>query len=99
MEKNKKRKRKRKKKEVFVDKNCGVGRDSTEKVLFIHASVLQGAVVLTIGTDAWGQVVSGQARAEATTEREEPGDGTRVDEKGARRRRTEWRSKQDEQRR
>ena len=45
----------KKKDKVFVDKNCGVGRALTEKVLFIHASVLQGAVVLTIGTDAWGQ--------------------------------------------
>ena len=34
------------------------------EVVFIHASVVQGAEVLVVGTDAWTQVVSDHARAE-----------------------------------
>ena len=48
----------------FVDKGYGFGRAPTGEVVFIHASVVQGAEVLVVGTDAWTQVVSDQARAE-----------------------------------
>ena len=48
----------------FVDKGFGFGRAPTGEVVFIHASVVQGAEVLVIGTEAWTQVVSDHARAE-----------------------------------
>ena len=48
----------------FVDKGFGFGRAPTGEVIFIRASVVQGAEVLAIGTEAWTQVVSDHARAE-----------------------------------
>ena len=48
----------------FVDKGFGFGRVPTGEVVFIHASVVRGAEVLTIGTDAWVQVVHDDARAQ-----------------------------------
>ena len=48
----------------FVDKGFGFGRVPTGEVVFIHASVVRGAEVLTIGTDAWVQVVRDDARAQ-----------------------------------
>ena len=46
----------------FVDKGFGFGKVHSGEIVFIHASVVQGAEVLTIGTDAWVQVVSDDAR-------------------------------------
>ena len=48
----------------FVDKGFGFGRAPTGEVVFIHASVVQGAEVLVVGTEAWTQVVRDHARAE-----------------------------------
>ena len=48
----------------FVDKGYGFGKAPTGEVVFIHASTVQRAEVLTIGTDAWVQVVNGDARAQ-----------------------------------
>ena len=48
----------------FVDKGFGFGKAPSGEVVFIHASVVQGAEVLVIGTEAWTQVVSDHARAE-----------------------------------
>ena len=48
----------------FIDKGFGFGRVPTVEVIFIHASVVRGAEVLTIGTDAWVQVVRDDARAQ-----------------------------------
>ena len=48
----------------FVDKGFGFGRTTTGEVVFIHASVVQGAEVLMVGTDAWAQVVNDDARAQ-----------------------------------
>ena len=48
----------------FVEKGYGFGRAHTGEVVFIHASVVQGAEVLVVGTEAWTQVVSDHARAE-----------------------------------
>ena len=48
----------------FVDKGYGFGKAPTGEIVFIHASAVQGAEVLTIGTDAWVQVVSDDARAQ-----------------------------------
>ena len=48
----------------FVDKGYGFGRAPTGEVVFIHASVVQGAEVLVVGTEAWTQVLSDHARAE-----------------------------------
>ena len=48
----------------FVDKGFGFGKVLTGEVVFIHASVVQGAEVLTIGTDAWVQVMHDDARAQ-----------------------------------
>ena len=79
--------------EWFVDTRFGFGKSPTGEVVFIHASVVRGAEVLMTGTDAWAQVVSDDARAQGGSEQEEPGDETRGDDNGARRRRTEWRSK------
>ena len=47
-----------------VDKGFGFGKAPTGEVVLIHASVVQGAEVLVVGTEAWTQVVSDQARAE-----------------------------------
>ena len=40
----------------FVDKGYGFGKAPKGEIVFIHASAVQGAEVLTIGTDAWVQV-------------------------------------------
>ena len=48
----------------FVDKGFGFGKVPTGEVVFIHASVVRGAEVLIIGTDAWVQVVRDDARAQ-----------------------------------
>ena len=48
----------------FVDKGFGFGKVPTGEVVFIHASVVQGAEVLMIGTDAWVQVVRDDVRAQ-----------------------------------
>ena len=48
----------------FVDKGFGFGKAPTGEVVLIHASVVQGAEVLVVGTEAWTQVVSDHARAE-----------------------------------
>ena len=48
----------------FIDKGFGFGGIPTGEVIFIHASVVRGAEVLTIGTDAWVQVVHDDARAQ-----------------------------------
>ena len=48
----------------FVDKGFGFGKVPTGEVVFIHASVVRGAEVLTIGTEAWVQVVHDDARAQ-----------------------------------
>ena len=48
----------------FVDKGFGFGKVPTGEVIFIHASVVRGAEVLMIGTDAWVQVVRDEARAQ-----------------------------------
>ena len=48
----------------FVDKGFGFGRAETGEIVFVHASVVQGAEVLMVGTDAWAQVVNDHARAE-----------------------------------
>ena len=48
----------------FVDKGYGFGKAPKGEIVFIHASAVQGAEVLTIGTDAWVQVVNDDARAQ-----------------------------------
>ena len=48
----------------FVDKGYGFGRAPTGEIVFTHASAVQGAEVLAIGTDAWVQVVNDDARAQ-----------------------------------
>ena len=40
----------------FVDRGFGFGKVPTGEIVFIHASAVVGAEVLTIGTDAWVQV-------------------------------------------
>ena len=49
---------------LTVDNGYGFGKAPSGEVVFIHASVVQGAEVLVVGTDAWTQVVSDHARAE-----------------------------------
>ena len=48
----------------FGDQGFGFGKVPAGEVVFIHASVVQGAGVLTIGTDAWVQVVNDDARTQ-----------------------------------
>ena len=48
----------------FVDKGFGFGKVPSGEVVFIHASAVQGAEVLMIGTEAWVQVVSDDARVQ-----------------------------------
>ena len=48
----------------FVDKGYAFGRAPTGEIVLIHASTVQGAEVLTIGTDAWVQLVNDDARAQ-----------------------------------
>ena len=48
----------------FVDKGYGFGKAPAGEIVFIHASAVQGAEVLTTGTDAWGQVVIDDDRAQ-----------------------------------
>ena len=71
----------------FFDKGFGFGRVPTGDVVFIHASVVRTAEVLTLGTDAWVQIVYDDVRAQAVRTR-------RVKE----RERAEWHSKSDERR-
>ena len=47
----------------FVDRGFGFGKVPTGEIVFIHANAVVGAEVLTIGTDAWVQVVNDDARA------------------------------------
>ena len=47
----------------FVDRGFGFGKVTTGEIVFIHASAVVGTEVLTIGTDAWVQVVNDDARA------------------------------------
>ena len=44
----------------FVNKGYGFGRAPTGKIVVIHASAVQGAELLTIGTDALVQVENGR---------------------------------------
>ena len=48
----------------FVDKGYVFGKAPTSEVVFIQAGAVQSAEVLTIGTDAWVQVVNDDARAQ-----------------------------------
>ena len=48
----------------FVDKGYGFGKAPKGEIVFIHASAVQGAEVLTIGTDAWVQVVNDDAQTQ-----------------------------------
>ena len=48
----------------FVDKGFGFGKTTMGEIVFIHASVVQGAEVLMVDTDVWAQVVCDHARAE-----------------------------------
>ena len=48
----------------FVDKGFRFERAPTGEIMFIHASVVRGGEVPTVGTDAWAQVVSDHASAE-----------------------------------
>ena len=78
----------------FVDKGYGFGKAPTGEIVFIHASAVQGAEVLTIGTDAWVQVVNDDARAQGGgTEQRGPGGGTRGRPRGTKRTRTKWPNK------
>ena len=77
----------------FVDKGYGFGKAPTGEIVFIHASAVQGAEVLTIGTDAWVQLVNDDARAQEGTEQREPGGETRGRPRGTERTRTRWTNK------
>ena len=74
----------------FVDKGYGFEKTPTGEIVFIHASTVQGAEVLTIGTDAWVQVVNDDARAQVGTEQREPGGETRGRPRGTKSKRTKW---------
>ena len=77
----------------FVDRGFGFGKVPTGEIVFIHASAVVGAEVLTIGTDAWVQVVNDDARAQGGIEPDEPGDKTCGKQRRTRRKRTRWPNK------
>ena len=77
----------------FVDKGNGFGKAPTGEIVFIHASAVQGAEVLMIGTDAWVQVVNDDARAQGGTEQRKPGGETCGRPRGTKRTRTRWPSR------
>ena len=77
----------------FVDKGFGFGRVPTGEVIFIHASVVRGAEVLMIGTDAWVQVVRDDARAQGGIEHAKPGDTPRGKRRETKRGQAKWQSK------
>ena len=56
-----------------VDNGYGFGKVPKGEIVFIHASAVQGAEVLTIGTDAWLQVVNDDARAQGVPSKESLG--------------------------
>ena len=60
----------------FVDRGFGFGKVPAGEIVFIHADAVVGAEVLTIGTDAWVQVVNDDARAQGGIEPDGPGDKT-----------------------
>ena len=77
----------------FVDKDYGFGKAPTGEIVFIHASAVQGAEVLTIGTDAWVQVVSDDARAQGRVSSKESLGAKRVEGREGQRMRTKWPNK------
>ena len=77
----------------FVDRGFGFGKVPTGEIVFIHASAVVGAEVLTIGTDAWVQVVNDDARAQGGIEPDEPGDKTCGKQRRTKRKRTRWPNK------
>ena len=79
----------------FVDKGYGFGKAPKGEIVFIHASAVQGAEVLTIGTDAWVQVVNDDARAqrEGTEQRRAWGRRRVARPRGTQRTRTRWPNK------
>ena len=77
----------------FVDKGFGFGTTPTGEIVFIHASAVQGAEVLKIGTDARVPVVSDDARAQGVIEPDGPGDKTCGKRRRTRRGRTRWDSR------
>ena len=83
----------------FVDKGFGFGKVPTGEVIFIHASVVRGAEVLMIGTDASVQVVRDDARAQGVYRAAKPGDTPRGKRRETKRGQTKWQSKRGEQRR
>ena len=50
--------------EALTNNTKVFGQTPAGEIVFIRASVVQGAEVLMVGTDAWAQVVSDHARAE-----------------------------------
>ena len=63
---------------LTLDRGFGFGKVQTSEVVFIHASVVQGAEVLVVGTDARAEVISDHARAEAGVPRSKGGGTARV---------------------
>ena len=83
----------------FVDKGYGFGKAPTAEIVFIHASAVQGAEVLTIGTDAWVQVVSDDARAQGRYRAKRAWGGKEWKAERDKEKRTKWSNKYSEQRR
>ena len=82
----------------FIDKGFGFGRVPTGEVIFIHASVVRGGEVLTIGTDAWVQVVHDDARAQGGFRaRRAWGRAAWKEERDKERGQAKWQSKSDVQ--
>ena len=77
----------------FVDKGFGFGKTPTGEVVFIHASAVQGAEVLKIGTDVRVQVVNDDARAQGGIEPGEPGDKTYGKRRRTKKERARWPNK------
>ena len=77
----------------FVDRGFGFGKVPTGEIVFIHASAVVGAEVLTIGRDAWVQVVNDDARSQGGIEPDGPGDKMCGKRRRTKRKRTRWPSR------
>ena len=75
----------------FVDRRFGFGKVQTGETVLIHASVVQGAKVHTIDSDAWLQVVTPMFGRRAVTQHGRRGERGRGPMRMIKARRVEWR--------
>ena len=77
----------------FVDKGYGFGKTTTGEIVFIHASVVQGAGSSWSGLTHGRKSLATMFVPRGGIEHEGHGDETRGDKRGTKKRRTRWPSK------